>query len=73
MSKLMGISAGVKVGDDWWCISRIVNGLYKMDLTTEKTEYICKMPEKNSLGKQAYIDILYLKNRLFIIPGFAKK
>lgn len=72
MKKLVGMVAGACVDDEWWCISRILNGLYKFNLSTEQVEYICDLPEKNELDKQAYTDVILCGKELYFIPAFAK-
>jgi hypothetical protein len=32
MTKLVRMVGGVRVENDWWCISRLVDGLFRMNL-----------------------------------------
>lgn len=72
MEKLSKMTVGTLVKNEWWCISRTFDGLYKMNLYNKSIECVCKMPEKNQPDKQAYIDILSLDDELYFIPAFAK-
>lgn len=72
MYKTLGIVAGICVDNEWWCISRKIDGLYKLDIHTGNISHICELPEKNQIDKQAYTDIISYKNKLIFIPAFAK-
>ena len=72
MNKIMGMVASVNINDEMWCVSRIWDGLYKVCITTGKVDYVCELPEKNELDRQAYTDILYCEGKLYFIPAFAK-
>ena len=72
MVKLVGMVAGIKINDEMWCISRILNGLYKMNIAIGKVNYVCDLPEKNEPDRQAYTDILSYNGKLYFIPAFAK-
>ncbi len=68
---LLGMCCGLKDGNNYWCLSSIFDGLYKMDLQTGEVEFVVELPEKNIFGKQMYSEILRYKNSLYMIPYFA--
>lgn len=59
---------GTVVGENYYFVSTIWPGLYKLNLNTGKTELACELPEKNTYRSIAYGNMLSHDGLLYIIP-----
>lgn len=69
----LNIYTGVKDNDKFWCVSRVYSGIYVINLNTFEAEYVCDLPEHNSVDRIAYNQILKHENKLYCIPFMAQQ
>lgn len=65
----LGIVAGEKIGDYFWCISDYFEGLWKGDLKTGRAYKEQEIPfMKDERFETAYIDVLSYRNYVILVP-----
>jgi hypothetical protein len=55
-------------GDTIWFIAREINGLFKMDLKTDRVEFLGAIPGEKINGRRKYIAIEKIDNKIIIVP-----
>lgn len=72
-SRLLKASACVPVDDKVYFVSSEVNLIYVLDLKTHLVNVLDSAPDENFFQENLYMDIVYLKGNLILVPYMAKK
>lgn len=70
--QILQFVCGVIVNDTLWVSAERHNGLYKVNLSTNKAELVCRFTEEDLLRYELYQKMIHYGNKLILIPWRAK-
>ena len=60
-------------GNELWFVAGNYNGLYKMDISSGKVEYIGRVPDEDVISNSLYANIFKIRDDIWMIPSRAKE